>query len=231
MQEILIKDLPKEERPRERLIQNGAGSLSNAELLAIILRIGTKKQSVVNLSNAILKKSEGLKGLNDIRVDELTEIPGVGDSKAVQIIASIELGKRIFKASSLEHKKEFYITSPSEGYSFIAPDMQYLTQEHFVVVFLDVKNKVIAKETIFIGSLDRAIVHPREIFREAIKRLSASIICFHNHPSGDVVPSNADIDITKRLVSSGEIIGIKVVDHIIIGSEGYSSLKMLGYMD
>ncbi|MGL4336853.1 MAG: RadC family protein [Turicibacter sp.] len=227
MESFMIRDLPHEERPRERLLNDGAPFLSNAELLAILLRTGTRNQSAVRLAQAILQKTEGLKLLNEITIEELIKIKGVGQNKAIEILACIELGKRISKSRQI---KADAILSPSDCVSFLSADMKHLTQEHFVVLFLDTKNYIVGKKTIFIGSLNKAIVHPREVFRAAIKRSSASIICAHNHPSGDPTPSEQDIQLTHRLVEAGELIGIKVLDHVIIGDEQFVSLKEKGYI-
>ncbi len=156
-----------------------------------------------------------------------SHIDGIGESKAIQILASIELGKRIAKA---KHQKFAAILSPSDCVSYLSAEMKHLTQEHFVVLFLDTKNFIIGKKTIFIGSLNKAIVHPREVFKEAIKRSSAAVICAHNHPSGDPTPSQQDIQLTHRLYEAGELIGIKVLDHLIIGDDQFTSLKEKGYL-
>ena len=227
MEQLMIRDLPMEERPRERLLAEGAFCLSNVELLAILLRTGTKNQSAVYLAQSILQKTKGLKALNEITVEELREVDGIGASKAVQILASVELGKRVAKSNRVKSNS---ILSPEDCFTYLSAEMKHLTQEHFVVLFLDTKNCILGKKTIFIGSLNRAIVHPREVFKEAIKRSSASIICAHNHPSGDPSPSSQDIQLTHRLEEAGELIGIKVIDHVIIGDEKFVSLKEKGYL-
>jgi len=227
MTQVLIRDLPKEERPRERLMQVGAHLLSNPELLAIILRTGSKQQSALNLAQSILNKSGGIKGLNDISVEELMEIPGVGSSKGVQILAAIELGKRAFKEASTQ---EINLLKPEDCYKFLAPEMKHLTQEHFVALYLNTKGGLIAQKTISIGTLDRAIVHPRELFREAVKRSAASIIVAHNHPSGDPKPSTADLFLTQSLVEAGQLMEIPISDHIIIGDGDYRSLMSMGLL-
>ncbi len=223
----MIRDLPYEERPRERLLLEGATYLSNAELLAILLRTGSKGQSALAIAQTLLKQVRGLKFLNEITIEELVSIQGIGESKAVQLLASIELGKRITKAS---HIKQDAILSPEDCVSFLSADMKHLTQEHFVVLFLDTKNYIMGQKTIFIGSLNKAIVHPREVFKEAIKRSSASVICAHNHPSGDATPSQQDIQLTHRLYEAGELIGIRLLDHLIIGDNQFTSLKEKGYL-
>lgn len=222
-----IKDLPVSERPRERFLSAGAAHLSNAELLAILLGTGTRQQSAVHLAQSILSYSNGLKDLNEITPEELMNIPGVGKSKAAIILAGIEIGKRI---SSFKKEKSEALLSPEDGYQLLAAQMQHLSQEHFVVLFLDTKNHVIGKKTIFIGSLNKAIVHPREVFKEAIKRSSASIVCAHNHPSGDATPSAQDIQLTHRLEEVGELVGIQLVDHLIIGEGHFVSLREKGYL-
>ncbi len=223
----MLKDFPKEERPRERLMNYGAVSLSNQELLAILLRTGTKSESVIQLANRLLTQFGGLLWLKDAALEELMSIKGIGQAKAVQIAATVELGRRI---SNLTYDDRFVIRSPEDGANYVMNDMRFLTQEHFVCLYLSTKNQVIHKQTVFIGSLNASIVHPREVFKEAFRRSAASIICFHNHPSGDPSPSREDIEVTKRLVKCGELLGIKVLDHIIIGDKKFVSLKEKGYV-
>lgn len=227
MNSLMIRDLPLDERPRERLLTEGAEFLSNAELLAILLRTGTKNQSALQMAHYILQETEGLKFLNEMTIEELMTIKGIGRNKAIQLLASMELGKRMGRKPLTKISP---IYSPEDCVAFLSAEMKHLTQEHFVVIFLDTKNYVIGKKTIFIGSLNKAIVHPREVFKEAIKRSSASIICAHNHPSGDPTPSEQDIGLTHRLYEAGELIGIKVLDHLIIGDEQFVSLKEKGYI-
>ncbi|MFC0043057.1 RadC family protein [Metabacillus iocasae] len=226
-QSLMIKDFPQDERPRERLIQKGAGSLSNHELVAILLRTGTKDESVLQLSNRILNYFDGLKLLQHATVDEMTNIKGIGDAKAIQIIAAIELGKRI---AQLPSEDRYTIRSPQDGADYMMEEMRILSQEHFVCLYLNTKNQILHKQTIFIGSLNSSIVHPREVYKEAFRRSAASIICLHNHPSGDPTPSREDIEVTKRLKECGDIIGIELLDHLIIGDRKYVSLKEKGYM-
>lgn len=205
----------------------GAVSLSNQELLAILLRTGTKSESVIQLANRLLTQFGGLLWLKDAALEELMSIKGIGQAKAVQIAATVELGRRI---SNLTYDDRFVIRSPEDGANYVMNDMRFLTQEHFVCLYLSTKNQVIHKQTVFIGSLNASIVHPREVFKEAFRRSAASIICFHNHPSGDPSPSREDIEVTKRLVKCGELLGIKVLDHIIIGDKKFVSLKEKGYV-
>ncbi|MBB3867603.1 JAB domain-containing protein [Geobacillus sp. NFOSA3] len=224
---FMIRDVPKDARPRERLLSSGPESLADHELLAILLRTGTKEESVLQLAHRLLKHFEGLRLLKDATIEEITSIKGIGTTKAVQILAAIELGRRI---SRLSYNGRYVIRSPEDGAKYVMEDMRFLSQEHFVAIYLNTKNQVIHRKTIFIGSLNASIVHPREVFKEAIKRSAASIICVHNHPSGDPTPSREDIDVTKRLAECGRIIGIELLDHLIIGDQKFVSLKEKGYV-
>nr|WP_330397033.1 DNA repair protein RadC [Anaerovirgula multivorans] len=218
-----IKEMPECERPREKLLTHGVNALSNAELLAIILSTGTKEMSAIDLANHIIHSSkEGLRVLTNCTIEELSLTKGVGLAKSSQIIAAIELGKRIALTSKANNYK---IKSPDDVSHLLMEEMRYLKKEFFNIILLNTKNEVIAVENISIGSVNASIVHPREVFVRAIKRTSSSIILVHNHPSGDPDPSKEDINITKRLVEAGKVIGIEVLDHIIIGDNVYSSLK------
>jgi len=224
---LSIRDFPQDERPRERMMNEGPESLSNHELLAILLRTGTKNESVIHLANKLLKQFDGLRMLKDASIEEITSIPGIGTAKAVQVMAAIELGRRIHQ---LTFQERYMIRSPKDAANYVMEEMRFLTQEHFVCLYLNTKNQVLQKRTVFIGSLNASIVHPREVFKEALKRSAASIICMHNHPSGDPTPSREDIEVTKRLAECGKLIGIDVLDHIIIGEQKYVSLKEKGYL-
>lgn len=225
--ELMIRDVHVDDRPRERLIRQGAQSLSNQELIAILLRTGTKQESVLTLANRVLNYFEKLHELRHATIEEIVSVKGIGEAKAVQLLAAIELGRRL---AQKQVDTRFTIRSPQDAATYLMPEMSSLQQEHFVVLFLNVKNQVLHKQTIFIGSLNSSIVHPREIFREAVKRSAASIICAHNHPSGNATPSPEDIEVTKRLQEAGYIIGIELVDHVIIGDHQFISLKEKGYM-
>ncbi|MCL6585642.1 MAG: DNA repair protein RadC [Anoxybacillus sp.] len=224
---LMIRDVPKEARPRERLLSDGPESLSNQELLALLLRTGTKEESVLQLAQRLLHHFEGLRLLKDATVEEITSIKGIGEAKAIQILAAIELGRRIGR---LSYDERYVIRSPEDGANYVMDDMRFLSQEHFVAIYLNTKNQVIHRKTVFIGSLNASIVHPREVFKEAIKRSAASIICAHNHPSGDPTPSREDIEVTRRLAECGRIIGIELLDHLIIGDQKFISLKEKGYV-
>lgn len=223
----MLRDVPSEERPRERMLNFGAQALSNAELLAILLRTGTVAESAVRLAYRILAESNGLRNLVDMSTEQLTSIKGIGAAKALQIQAGIELGRRLARSTAQE---AVTIRSPKDAADMLMEDLRYLQKEHFVCLFLNTKNHVLAQETLSMGSLNASLVHPREVFRAAIKRSSASIICAHNHPSGDPTPSREDIELTGRLVEAGSLIGIDVLDHVIIGDHTYVSLKEQGYM-
>lgn len=224
---IMLRDLPREERPRERMMRSGAEALSHAELLAILLVTGTRKESALTVAQRILGQTDGLRRLADMGIEELIGINGIGPAKAVQLKAAIELGRRMTASRAGDR---VVIRSPRDAAELLAEQLRYLQKEHFVCLFLNTKNQVIAQETLSIGSLNASIVHPREVFRAAIKYGSASIVCAHNHPSGDPAPSPEDIAITKRLVESGRIVGIDVLDHIVVGDGHFVSLKEQGMM-
>ncbi|AIF66931.1 RadC family protein [Terribacillus saccharophilus] len=225
--ELAIKSVPKEDRPRERLLELGPAHLSNAELFAILLGSGTRDESVTLLAQRLLMHFEGLQLLRDATIEELTAIKGIGTAKGVLILAAIELGQRLYRYKPAER---YTIRSPKDGADYVMEEMRNLSQEHFVVLFLNTKNHIIHRQTIFIGSLNASIVHPREIFREAVRRSAASIICAHNHPSGDPSPSQEDIHVTKRLLECGKMIGIELLDHLVIGDRKFISLKEKGYL-
>lgn len=224
---LMIRDVHVSDRPRERLVRQGASSLSNQELIAILLRTGTKQESVLHLANRVLNYFEQIQELKNASIEEITAVKGIGQAKAVQLLAAVELGKRL---SQQKTDDKFTIRSPKDAATYLMQDMTSLNQEHFVTLFLNVKNQILHKQTIFIGSLNASIVHPREIFREAVKRSAASIICAHNHPSGNPAPSKEDIDVTKRLYEAGLLMGIELIDHVIIGDHQFISLKEKGYM-
>src|SRR5690625_257144 len=223
----MIRDVPREERPRERLLKYGAKHLSNQELLAILLVSGTKDESVMSLAHRVLMHFEGIKLLKDATIEELTSIKGIGPAKGVMILSAIELSRRLH---TFKPEEQTIIRSPKDGADYVMEEMRSLKQEHFVVLFLSTKNEVIHQQTIFIGSLNTSVVHPREVFREAVKRSAAAIICLHNHPSGDPTPSQEDIHVTRRLADSGKMMGIELLDHIIIGNRKFTSLKEKGYL-
>ena len=222
-----IKDLPADERPRERLVKYGAEALSNAELLAIILRVGTQEYSAVGMAEHMLGKFKGLKGIATASVEELSQVKGLGTAKAAQIKAMVELSKRL--AASIGGSRPA-IHSPQDAADLLMPELRDEPQEHFKGIFLNRKNEVLKIRTITIGSLDASIITPRDLFRDAISMNSAAVIIAHNHPSGDPAPSREDIEVSKRLQQAGQMIGIEVLDHLVIGEGRWVSLKERGLM-
>jgi len=216
----LIKDMPKIERPRERLLNFGPKSLSSYELLAIILRVGNKGQSVIEVAKSLINSLNDLADLKDMTVDELSKFKGIGQTKAITVLAALELGQRV----NNPQKDKIPITSPENVYDLLKYELTDLKQEVLMVLFLDLKNNLIAKKIIFKGSLNQSLVHPREVFKYAVKYSAYQIILVHNHPSGDPNPSNQDLEITKIFQEVGNLLQIKVLDHIIIGGNAYLSI-------
>ena len=214
-----IKDMPEKERPVERLLENGSENLNNEELLSILIKTGTKEKSSRELASIILKETEG--DLNKLNLQILKEIKGIGKTKAAVILAGIELGKRINKKIKTLNEKK--ITDTKIVFEYYKDIFINKKQEYFYCIYLDTNKKVIKEKLLFIGTLDRSLVHPREVFKEAFNVSASCIICIHNHPSGNIMPSKNDYEITKKLVEIGEIMGIKIIDHIIIGQEKYYS--------
>ncbi len=220
---VTIKELPADERPREKLLRYGSEYLSNGELLAILIGTGTKDRSALSVANGILSMDEaGLAYLADCTAEELCGIDGIGMAKSCKLIAAIEIGKRIAHSSG---EKRYTAGSPEEVATLYMEEMRYLKKEYFKVLFLNTKNEILSAENTSIGNLNSSIVHPREVFRNAVKKGAAAIIVIHNHPSGNPLPSQNDIDITKRLQEAGQLMGIPVLDHLIIGDGVFVSLK------
>jgi len=218
-----IKDLPREERPRERLIKFGPENLSNAELLAIIIGIGSIKENVLNLANRLLSKYD-IKRLSQTSITELKKIIGIKDAKACQIVAAFELGKRLSVSKNL--KKQ--VMTPSDIANLFMPRMRDLKKEFLKGVFLDSKCSIIKYETISVGGLNTNIIHPGEVFKTAILEDAVAVVLVHNHPSGDPTPSSDDVKLTVKLKKLGKLIGIELLDHIIIGDNEYVSFKERG---
>ena len=221
---VMVRDLPEEERPREKLIRQGAASLSDTELLAILLRTGTSSVSVLHLAEEVLAKyqDKGLVSIMNISPQEIASVHGVGLAKAATIVAAVELGRRLSTRAAQKQEK---IEGPEDVARYASPLLRFEQKEHFLVMLLDVRNRVLAMPTVSIGSLTASVAHPREIFREAIRYSAANMILIHNHPSGDPTPSREDVQITKQMMKAGEIMGIPVLDHIIIAGDGFLSLK------
>jgi DNA repair protein RadC len=222
---LRIKDLPESERPREKLTKYGAEVLSNAELLAILLRTGTKDESAIDIAYKLLKHQEGIGFILENKAEELSSIHGIGPAKAAQLKAAVELGRRL---ATQTYKKEIFIRCSKDASNIVMEDMRYLKKECMKAILLNIKCGLVSIEEISVGSINSSIVHPREVFVPAIKKSCASLILVHNHPSGDPTPSQEDINITNRLIEGGKILGIEVVDHIIIGDGKYVSLKDKG---
>lgn len=215
-----IKELPESERPRERLIKQGTKSLSDAELLAVILRTGTRYQSVIDLAKNVVKELN-IKQLSQASFNQLRGFHGISTVKACQLLASFELGKRVY---SFSKGSQVFINTSKDAVKLLKPELSYLKREHFVGLYLDSRNCLLRKETISIGGLNTSIVHPREIFKIAIQESANSVIVVHNHPSGNPKPSKDDIDITRKLIKASHIVGIDLLDHIVLGENKYVSM-------
>ncbi len=220
-----IKDLPEGERPRERLEHYGAGALSAAELLAIILRVGNRDENVIRLAQRLLTTYGGLVGLAQAPFSELIEIKGLGPAKATQLKAAFELGRRLLVAAPHERPT---VKSPADAANLLMMEMGLLEQEHLRAVILDSKNHVIKIHTVYIGSLNTAVVRVGELFREAIRLNAAAVIVAHNHPSGDPTPSPEDVHVTRQIVEAGKLLSIDVLDHLVICQARWVSLKERG---
>ena len=213
-----LKEVPVVDRPREKLEKYGVNRLSDSELMAILIRTGIVGKNVVELSKQILKKIKKL-GLEQLEMKDLLEIKGLGKTKAGQILASLEIGRRF-----LQNKKSELILSPQDVWTEMK-DLRDSKKEHFVIFYLDTKNQEITQEIISIGTLNASLVHPREVFEPAVRNLASQIIVAHNHPSGDNTPSQEDLNITQKLVESGKILGIEVIDHVIVSKNDFFSFR------
>ena len=223
-----MKELPIDDRPREKLINNGVAALTDSELLAILIGSGTREKSALDIARDLTADNGILKNIALVHdVKELAKTKGLGRAKAALIIAALELGRRIASAEPLVRDS---ITSPEDGVALLMPRLRYESKEHFLVVLLNSKNKVLDVEQISEGSLNSSVVHPREVFAPAVLHHAAAILTAHNHPSGDPTPSKEDKDLTNTLVQAGKYMGIPVLDHIIIGDAKYFSFKEHSYL-
>ena len=220
-----ITDLAADERPRERLIKTGPAALSKAELLAILLRVGVSGENSVQLAQRILDELGGLAGIQRASVSDMCQIHGLGEAKAAQIKAAIELGTRMVREQAEEHGP---LNSPGEAAALIQLEMQGLMQEHLRVLLLDTRNRLITIETVYVGSLNLSLVRVGELFHAAIQRSAASLILAHNHPSGDPTPSPEDVALTRSVVQAGKLLDIEVLDHLVIGYGQFVSMKEKG---
>jgi DNA repair protein RadC len=222
---VTIRELPTNERPRERLLHQGAASLSNSELLAIQLRIGTQERSALGLAELLIARLGGLRGVATATVEELSRVKGIGPAKAAEILAAIELGRRVHMMVPEDRPT---ICSPQDVVNLLQSELRDASKEHFKSLLLNAKNQVVKVCTVSVGTLDSSLVHPREVFKDAINASAAAIIVAHNHPSGDPAPSAEDRRITQRLFEAGELLGIDLLDSVIIGDGRWVSLKQLG---
>lgn len=221
-----IENLPESERPREKLLSKGRTALSNAELLAILIDTGAREKSAIELANELLATgSDGIRHLGDMSPEELSAIRGIGLAKACRVIAAVELGRR---AAASKAGDRITVTNPNEIANLFMEEMRYYNKEYFKVLMLNSKGEILEQENVAIGDLNSAVVHPREVFVRAVRRSAAAIVLIHNHPSGCPEPSSEDIATTKRLEDAGSLLGIKVLDHIIIGDGTYISFKSEG---
>ena len=222
-----IRSIPVDERPQEKLLKYGANSLSNSELIAIILRTGSRDENVIMLCQRILKEdSKGLRNIAEGTLEKFKSFKGINNVKASQLLALAEISKRI---STLKLEK-IKISSPNDAAVVMMEEMRYYKKEYFKIILLDTKNNILKVSEISVGCLNSSIVHPREVFREAIENSSSSIILVHNHPSGESEPSHEDIVLTNRLAECGKILGVRIIDHIIIGDGVFYSFKEEGLL-
>ncbi len=218
----MIRDLPADERPRERLRLRGPGALSNAELLAILLRTGAAGENVVSLAQRLLSRFGGLPGLGRVSFSELQAEKHVGEAKAAQVLAALELGKRIISA---QPDQRTVIRSPQDVYALLGAEMSLLEVEHLKALLLNVRNQVMAVRDVYHGSVHSAVVRVAEIFRDAVRENCPNLIVVHNHPSGDPSPSSDDVALTKQMWEAGRLLGIDLLDHIVIAKGGTASLR------
>ena len=222
---VTIHDMPTGERPRERLQHYGPQALSTAELMAILLRTGSQGENVLALATRLLVEFGGLAGLVKASFSELSAVKGVGQAKAAQLKAGLEIGRRLLLAAPDERPQ---ITSPADAANLLMLEMGHLEQEHLRVLLLDTKNRVLASPTVYKGNVNTSVVRIAELFREAIRHNSTGLIIAHNHPSGDPTPSPEDVRITRQIVEAGKMLDIEVLDHLVIGHQRYVSLKERG---
>ncbi len=225
---LTMRSLPVEDRPCEKLLASGAQSLTDAELLAVIIRSGTRQESAISLCQRILAEDQsgcGLTFLQESSLEELMLLPGIGQVKAAQLKAAVEIGNR---AASGVSRARRLIRTPQDAISLLESEMRTLPREELRIVLLDVRNRVIRISRVSEGGLSASVIYPRDLFREAVKANAAALILAHNHPSGDATPSREDLDTTRRLAEAGEMMGVKVVDHVILAAGGSISFKQRG---
>ena len=221
----LIRDMPSDERPRERLRQRGPAALSNSELMAILLRTGVRGENVLSLASRLLARFDGLAGLARASFGELCGERAVGEAKAAQLMAALELGKRLV---STQPDERATVRSPQDVNNLLMAEMAFLEQEHLRVVLLNTRNQVLSISEVYKGNVNTAVVRVGEVFRDAVREGCPALIVVHNHPSGDPAPSPDDAAITRQIAEAGRLLGIDVLDHVVIARKGFASLKELG---
>jgi DNA repair protein RadC len=224
-----LRGLPvgRDDRPREKLGRIGAAALGDDELLAIVIGGGTAGTSALGLAGTVLAAAGGLHGLLRTGRDDLLRVKGFGEARAAQVLAAIEIGRRVL---ATRPRERLQITSPRDAANYLMPEFSARPVEQFGLLMLDTRHRVIRTAVLTIGSLDGTAVQPREVFRQALLASSSAIVMFHNHPSGDPQPSGEDVDLTRRMVAVGQLMGIQVIDHVVLGDGRYCSLRESGYL-
>jgi DNA repair protein RadC len=221
----MIRELAISDRPREKILSRGAGALTDEEVLVAVIGSGCGREGVLAVARRLLRET-GLDALGSKRADDLMGVKGLGSARACQVAAALELGRRVFQP---KEDSPPIVTGPESAFALLR-DLGQKKREHFAAVYLNARNALISRETISIGSLNASLVHPREVFFPAVRDLAANIILAHNHPSGDVTPSREDVELTRRLVKVGELMGIEVLDHLVVGGRRFVSLKSKGLL-
>ncbi len=222
-----MKDLLPDDRPREKLLRNGAAALGDNELVALVIGSGTRRAGALGLANELLRCTGGVRGLARSKADDLARISGVGPARAAKVVAALELGRRTLTHG---HGTRVQLRSPREAAEFLLPTYGARSVEQFGIVLLDSKHRVLRTSVIASGTLNSTIVQPRDVFREAMLGAAAAVVAFHNHPSGDPTPSADDVELTRRLRAAGTLMGVELVDHIVLGEVEYCSLKEMGQL-
>jgi DNA repair protein RadC len=223
-----VKQIARRDRPREKLARLGVSALGDNELLALVIGAGTSQMSALTLANLVLEQGGGVHELPAVGRDELRRLPGVGDARAAQILASIEFGRRTLLREPGDRP---LLRTPRDVAMHLLPEYGARPVEHFGIVLLDAKHRALKTALLTVGTLDRSVVHPREVFREAASARAAGIVLFHNHPSGDPTPSPDDVSLTRRMVDAGALMGIEVLDHLVLTATRYASLRELGRLN
>lgn len=221
MNNVMIKDIPDNEKPRERMIKYGVENISNEDLLAITIKTGTRSSSAKHIANLILSQVNDIKELRDYNISKFINIKGIGYVKAIELLAALELGRRVYYEKEISIKTK--LNNPDSIYEYFKYKINDKKQEHFYCLYLDNSKKLIDYKMLFVGTINMSLVHPREIFKNAYLLSATSIICLHNHPSGNALPSEEDKRLTSNLVKTGKLLGIEIIDHIIIGDTNFYS--------